>query len=188
MAVKELVICKSCGFVMDKAKVKDKCPACGVPAKIFQPYTDTISAHRRFLLSLDLHPVLVHFPQAFSATMLLLALATFVLGGEIRDKLIATMTVIGVVLPVTVLLAFIAGLIDGKTRFRRVTTPILTRKIVFGGLFFIVSCLITAIILSIPPCDTRSVVYIAALSAVCLGCATMLGLWGVSVLESKFRG
>ena len=30
----KMVRCKSCGYLMPEGKLKDKCPACGVPAKV----------------------------------------------------------------------------------------------------------------------------------------------------------
>lgn len=41
--MEELVRCKSCGFIMEKGKLKDKCPACGVAAKMFEPYIEKVS-------------------------------------------------------------------------------------------------------------------------------------------------
>ena len=35
-----LIRCKACGYVTREGKIKDVCPACGVPAKMFEPYTD----------------------------------------------------------------------------------------------------------------------------------------------------
>ena len=86
--MKELVRCKSCGFVMEKGKLHGKCPACGVPDKMFEPYSEKIAPFRKFMLSLDMHPVLVHFPQAFTATVLLLSLFAMVSQGPVREQIV----------------------------------------------------------------------------------------------------
>lgn len=186
--MKELVRCKSCGFIMEKGKLHGKCPACGVSDKMFEPYSEKIAPLRKFILSLDIHPVLVHFPQAFTATVLLLSLLAMVVQGRIREQIVCADEVLGIALPFTVLLAFCAGLLDGKTRFRRVTTPLLVRKMVFGSLFFLLSCAIFAAILAMSLDTLSALLSIAVLSLVALGCAAYLGMMGVSLLNSKFPG
>lgn len=186
--MKELVVCKSCGFILDKAKLRDKCPACGVSAKMFLPYTDPVSAKRRFILSLDLHPVMVHFPQAFSAFLLLLSLASLIVSGEIHEKIVAAMHVIAAVLPFAVIGAFFAGILDGKIRFRRVNTPLLVRKMIVGGFFFLCSTGNALLLLASPVFTDQTAFISVLLSAASLGCATLLGLWGTSMLNARFPG
>src|SRR5271157_2216144 len=137
--MKEFVICKSCGFIMPKGSLKDKCPACGVPAKMFEPYIERVSERRKMILSLDIHPVLVHFPVAFNFTILVLSAALLFITGTGLYKLMAALTVMTYFLPIVIIAAFLGGLLDGKIRFRRVFTPILIRKIIFGSLFFLMS-------------------------------------------------
>jgi hypothetical protein len=186
--MKELVRCKSCGFIMEKGKLHGKCPACGVPDKMFEPYSEKIAPFRKFILSLDIHPVFVHFPQAFTATVLLLSLFAMIIQGQIREQIISADRVLGIALPFTVLLAFCAGLLDGKIRFRRFTTPLLIRKMAFGSLFFLLSCGIFASILMFPITAISTLLTIAGLSLVALGCAAYLARMGVSLLNSKFPG
>jgi hypothetical protein len=63
--MKELVRCKPCGYVMEAGKLKDVCPACGMPAKAFEPYRERVAINRLFVLSLDLHPIVIHMSQTF---------------------------------------------------------------------------------------------------------------------------
>jgi len=88
-----------------------------------------------------------------------------------------------VALPFAVLLSFLAGLLDGKIRFRKVTTPLLKAKIIFGTIMFLLACAI-ALAAAFHP----SVILIMALSAPAVGCATCLGLLGVRLLNSAFPG
>jgi hypothetical protein len=186
--MKELVRCKSCGYIMEKGKLHGKCPACGVPGKMFEPYSEKIAPLRKFILSLDIHPVFVHFPQAFTASVLLLSLLAMVVQGHIREQILCADTVLGIALPFTVLLAFFAGLLDGKIRFRRVTTPLLVRKMVFGSLFFLLSCGIFAAVLAVPLNTFTTLAIIAGMSFVSLGCASYLAIMGISLLNAKFPG
>ena len=45
------------------SKVGEICPACGVPAKMFEPYDDKVSEARRRMIDLHIHPVIVHSPR-----------------------------------------------------------------------------------------------------------------------------
>ena len=185
--MKEYIICKSCGFIMEKGKLGQVCPACGVPAKMFEPYVEKMSEKRKFILSLDMHPILVHFSIAFSITIFLLSIVSFILTGWLKTSVISTIYVLSLCLPFTVIISFIAGIIDGNTRFRRVTTPILKNKIILGILFFIFS--IAMFIISI--IGLSGVVYPAAmtiLSAGCMVCDFILGILGKDLVNAKFPG
>jgi hypothetical protein len=173
---------------MEKSKLKDNCPACGVAAKMFEPYVEKISPRRKFILSLDIHPILVHFPQAFTSSILVLSVIALFVHGPLRVTIAASITVLGFALPFVVISAFLAGVLDGKIRFHRVTTPILKRKIFFGIVFFIFSCGIFFIVLSQSMTSAASILSVAGLSLPALGCASMLGLLGTSILNAKFPG
>ena len=56
-----LIRCKACGYVTCEGKIKDVCPACGVPAKMFEPYTDPVSEKRRRFLASIFIPLLCIF-------------------------------------------------------------------------------------------------------------------------------
>ena len=87
-----LIRCKACGFVTDQGKIKDVCPACGVPAKMFEPYTHPVSLKRRRILDLHTHPVMVHFPQAFALTLFLLSFCAFFVPQALLETLSSTIT------------------------------------------------------------------------------------------------
>ncbi len=184
----EMVICKSCGYVMEKGKVRDKCPACGVPSKMFLPHDERISPQRSKLLKLDIHPVMVHFPQAFIATILFLSLAGAVLHGPVEEILGATVRTLGVLLPFAIALSFASGMFDGKIRFRKVTTPLLKRKIALGTVFFLFGCALSACAQMSAMAAPAHFLLIAGLAAPALGCAAILGLIGTGLLNARFPG
>jgi uncharacterized membrane protein/rubredoxin len=186
--MKELVRCKSCGYIMEKGRLHGKCPACGVPEKMFEPYTEKIAPFRKFVLSLDLHPVLVHFPQAFAVTILLLSLFALVASAEIHERISGTIAILGGALPFVVMLAFLSGLFDGKIRFRRVNTPLLVRKMIFGVLFFCVSCAIAWMVVFHPSFTKITWYAVAGLSLAGVGCGAYLGMLGSSLINAKFPG
>jgi hypothetical protein len=186
--MKELVVCKSCGFVMEKSALHDRCPACGVLAKMFLPYTDPLSPKRRSILALDLHPIMVHFTQAFATSELLLAIAALVASGSLGAKVVATLSVVGVALPCAVILAFVAGMIDGKVRFRRLTAPLLRRKMAVGATFFVFSTIVAVAVVVSPVLSRPVLGLIAGCGAICLVCATYLGLWGTGLIKAHFPG
>jgi hypothetical protein len=186
--MKELVRCKSCGFIMEKGKLRGKCPACGVPDKMFEPYTEKIAPFRKFILSLDLHPIMVHYPQAFSMSVFLLSLLAPCTAGGVHDKIVSAIVVLGGVLPITVVLAFCAGVYDGMVRFRRVTTPILKKKITVGALFLFFSCAICGVIVFKPLSTWQALLTVTGLSLAAIACGGYLSKLGTSLLNSKFPG
>ena len=186
--MEELVLCKSCGYVMKKNNLKESCPACGVPAKMFEPHNDRLSARRRFILGLDIHPVLVHFPQAFTFSLLILSMAALQITGAWEDRILSTLSLLSLLLPVTVLLAFCGGMFDGKIRFRKVTTPLLVRKMVLGTLFFVLS-LVLAYIAHTRSLQEAATLYImAGVSLAALAVTTVISFIGVGLLNAKFPG
>jgi rubredoxin len=186
--MKSYVKCKACGYVMEAGALKDRCPACGVPAKQFEPHEEKVSEGRKRILDLHIHPVVVHMPQAFAATLVLLALALAALGGTALGPALAdTIKVMGALLPIFVLAAFAAGQLDGKIRFRRVSTPLLVRKMAVGALFFALSLAGAALAL-FSPLEGGTLAAFGVAEALGLGCGAVLGIWGSSLMGAKFPG
>jgi uncharacterized membrane protein len=184
----EFVRCKACGYVTTRGRLKDVCPACGVPAKMFEPYTHTVSLKRRRILDLHTHPVLVHFPQAFALTLCGLSFLVFFMSGKAQEAIFSTLRVLSLLLPLTVIFAIITGVLDGKIRFRKVTTPLLKKKIVLSVIFFLAALAMAAL----AACGDIQV-FSLHLSHFLLGivvtlCGTLLGLIGGTLLDSKFPG
>jgi uncharacterized membrane protein len=186
--MKELLICKSCGYIIEKSRLGDKCPACGVPSKMFEPYTEKISPARKFRLSLDIHPVLVHFPVSFTATIFIISIAALIIKGEARTAIIYTVNVLSYCLPAVIAAAFCGGLYDGKIRFRKVTTPILVRKMIFGIVFFLISAALVIVNVLYNIDNSTVLLIIAALAFLGIACSTILARYGVGLLNAKFPG
>ncbi|MGA2141505.1 MAG: hypothetical protein ABSG94_03685 [Brevinematales bacterium] len=187
--MKEFVICKSCGFIMPKSRLKDRCPACGVPSRMFEPYLEKVSEKRKMILELDLHPVLVHFPISFNFTILIIAVVCLILKDSRAASLLqAAMMFLVYCLPAVVIAAFIGGLIDGKIRFRKVTTHLLLTKIFLGALFFIFAAVMLCVNIFYSPGNFKVILLTAVLSAAGLAVSTVLGKIGTSLLPAKFPG
>lgn len=184
----DLVRCKACGFITEKKNVKDVCPACGVPAKMFELYTHPVSLKRRRILDLHSHPVLVHFPQAFALTLLFLSLLAYFVPKTVQDALGATMQVLSILLPFSVIGAIATGLLDGKLRFRKVTTPLLRRKIILSLIFFTIAVLLALLAISGQHLIFPSQMLYTALAAVISLCGVLLGMIGGKLLDAKFPG
>jgi rubredoxin/small-conductance mechanosensitive channel len=187
--MKTYVKCKACGYIMEAGKVGDKCPACGVPAKQFEPWEEKLSPSRKRILDLHIHPVIVHMPQAFAAFLVVIAAALAIFGeGEPRASLLGCARVLGAMLPLTVIAAMAAGIFDGKVRFRRVNTPLLIRKMIFGALFFAMSFAAAFLALFTGLENTTTLLPFAVLEALSLFCGALLGIWGSGLMNAKFPG
>jgi hypothetical protein len=185
--MKTLLRCKSCGFIIEEGRLPDVCPACGVPRKLFEPYTETVSEKRLRVLQADLHPIAVHIPQGYILTLLpLVGLMLLVPAWE--TTLSAAIRVLAWGLPFSIALSMLAGLIDGKARFRRLSTPILKQKISWG-LGFLAGSLVTLAGTAAPAWPAPVPLALALggmlVSAVC---SSKLGLLGSSILHARLPG
>jgi uncharacterized membrane protein len=187
--MKEMVMCKVCGYVMPKDRLRDVCPACGVKAAMFIPHDEKISEKRKRILALDIHPVLVHFPQAFSATLIALSFLAPFLHGPIASAVRSTILVLGILLPFTVAVAFVGGIIDAKVRFKRIgKKPVLKTKMILGTLFFIIALVVALLARTAPVAPILTLVLIGALSTVAISIGTVLALLGVPLLSARLPG
>ena len=183
-----LMRCKACGFVTDQGKIKDVCPACGVPAKMFEPYTHPVSLKRRMILDLHTHPVMVHFPQAFALTLFLLSFFAFFVPQALLEILSSTIKVLSALLPFFLVGAIATGLMDGKLRFRKVTTPLLKKKIILSLIFFITAIVLAALALFAQLLTFPIHLLYFLLTIIASLCGALLGLIGGKLLDAKFPG
>jgi O-antigen/teichoic acid export membrane protein len=184
----ELMRCKSCGYITTAGSVGEVCPACGVPRKMMEPWKDPVSPRRRMLLGLDVHPIVVHFSVSFSAAAFVLSLVALLFPRFYPDALTDIICAFLGVLPLAVIASFVTGVFDARLRFRRASTPILTRKKIYGIAFFILSLAASVIVFAVGPyASWARVVEAIALSAAVL-CAVQLGRIGKGLLQAIFPG
>jgi len=188
--MKEQVRCKACGYIMEKDALVDVCPACGVKKEMFEPWEDKVGAARRFYLELHLHPIIIHIPNSLAPILLLVALA-FPFVPQFQTYLWPTLQLLSWLFPLAVFGGFASGVVDGKVRYRKVTAPLLLKKIILGTLLFVVS-IVQAVLVSVttgfgPGTGGLWTGYvIAALASLVL--ASVLGKWGSSLFSAAMPG
>ncbi len=182
-----LMRCKACGYILEEGKIGEVCPACGLPRTVFEQYQDPVSAKRRFLVDLHLHPIAVHFPQALATLIPLLMLAGWILESSLAIEVLSTARILGILLPLTVLGALAAGLLDAKTRFKKLSTPLLVKKIALGSLLLVFSVAISVLML-LPDLGQWAVYVVVGLSIACIGCEVLLGKIGSGLMYAFLRG
>ncbi|UCH98445.1 MAG: rubredoxin [Candidatus Aminicenantes bacterium] len=175
---KKQMICSVCGYIINEGYQGEVCPACGAAKAAFQPYVDKMSPKRRKILNLHIHNILVHFPQAFSFLMLFLIFMTLFLKDSLKYEFMTTFKILSIFLPLSVGVSIISGVIDGKNRFKRITTPILKKKIVVAILFLIFSIgvMLALTVLNINP--TWLLRLLIVLTGFCALCSLFLGYNG----------
>jgi uncharacterized membrane protein len=184
----ELMRCRTCGYVLEVVRPGEVCPACGVPWKMMEPWKDPVSKRRRMFLRLDLHPIIDHFSISFAASALVLSLFVLIFPDLFRQEATSLLRGLIGVLPLAVIAAFATGLFDGKTRFRRTTTPLLTRKKVLGMLFFACAAAATAITFLAGPYEAWVRIADVLLMAGCVLCGVGLGRIGGGLIQAVFPG
>jgi hypothetical protein len=184
----ELLRCKTCGYVTEASRRGDVCPACGVPWKMMEPWKDPVAPGRRAVLRLDLHPIIDHFSISFAASALVLALFVLVLPDLFRQTATGLLRALIGVLPLAVIASFVTGLLDGKVRFRRTSTPLLRSKKLLGALFFVLTAAAAALTFLVGPFET----WVRAADAVLLAGAVVDGVAlcriGGGLLSAIFPG
>jgi hypothetical protein len=86
-------------------------------------------------------------------------------------------------LPLSLVLSFISGLVDGITRFKTLRTPLLKSKIIFSSLILVLAS-IQLIIFT--PSEYTWITVLLSLAA--LGCAVKLGLIGKHLIDVILPG
>jgi len=182
-----LVRCKACGYVMKQSRLGDVCPACALAAKVFQPHEDRISPRRSFILNLDLHPILVHFSQAFAAVLPALVAMSIFFPNFYGQEFVVITCFFVFTLPPTTVAALASGLIDGRVKLKQLRAPDLVRKIVTGSSLLALSAANAAIVL-LGGFNSGTKVYVLALSLACLACAVILGMIGKRLIPVILPG
>jgi hypothetical protein len=172
---------------MEADKLGDVCPACGLPRKVFEPYREKVSLNRLMILNLDLHPIAIHFSQAFVGAIPLLFLFTALFPEFYARELTTVNLVMIVTLPVMMIVALLSGMIDGYTRFKTFNTPLLIRKLVLSGIITILSAIASIIVIK-NGLNTENKLIVILLIIGCLACAVILGLLGKKLLNVILPG
>lgn len=148
----ELVRCRPCGYVMKKSEL-DKvgvCPACGLPHTVFEPYREKVSPKRLFILELDIHPIAIHLSQTFVAMIPGLLIVHLLFPNFIPNVLVPVIDFSISVFPLTLILAFASGVLDGMTRFKTLDTPLLKSKIYYGVAITVLSIAMLLLFIFLP--------------------------------------
>ena len=184
-----LARCSVCGYIMAEGKLKDRCPACGAPRAAFEAYTDPISERRRRFLDLNIHPAVVHFPQAFATLLFALSLTPLIIGGVLGELFFSTERILAGLLPPAVAASVLAGFLDGRARFKGIRRSlILKRKIVAAALLLVFSMGLAAV--NWLNLSDESPVFTPCATLLALGafaCSFVLGLLGAKVISPVVR-
>lgn len=142
----ELVRCRACGFVTSKTRLGEICPACSVPKTAFDPYNDRVSAGRRRIIRLHLHPVAAHLPQVLPVLLFALILGARVAPENWARDFKSTIKIMSLMMPIVGIAAFATGIIDAKARLKSVKHPYLKYKIIAGLFYILVSSAMAGLI------------------------------------------
>lgn len=181
--MKELVRCRPCGFVIESDKLGDVCPACGLPRKVFEPYREKVSLNRLLILNLDLHPIAIHLSQTFVIIIPVLLIFTKIFPEFLTEMFVNVLTFSMYVFPFSLVLAIATGIVDGLTRFKSLSPPLLKIKIIFS----IIICVL-AFGMLFTSTSGYSFIISLMLSLASLACAIRLGLWGKKLINVILPG
>jgi len=174
---------------MKAGELGDRCPACGAPRTAFEPYNDPVSTARRRRLNLQLHHIGVHFPVTLGVAILVFSVAIFFLSGDARTLVLDATKVLSLLFPLVVALAFLAGWIDGKVRFRKIrNSRVLKRKILYACFLFAASIGVVLDTWLGGFSTTGATLVDILLGAAAVVLVYVLGLLGTSIVGALFPG
>ncbi|MFZ4726948.1 MAG: rubredoxin-like domain-containing protein [Paludibacter sp.] len=183
MIDEELVRCRPCGYVMKESDLGDVCPACGLPRNVFEPYREKVSARRLFILALDIHPIAIHLSQTFVALTPMLIIFHYIFP-NFQEVIVHSVINFSIfMLPLSLLLSTVSGVIDGITRFKTLRTPMLKSKIILSATILVIA--FAQWVVSAP--DVYHWTNLL-LSFAALACAVKLGLIGKGLLDVILPG
>lgn len=176
--------CGTCGYVLAGSRAEKACPACGSGPEALGPFESRLGPKRSRLLGLRLHPIAAHGAPAFAASVLALSAAIAAVGDvPVKTALVDTARVLTAAMPIAIVAAFLTGLLDGRLRFKKRTTPILLRKMAASALFLALSFAAAALAL-FTPLDATVLAPFAVLAALEAGCALYLGRKGAGLRDA----
>jgi hypothetical protein len=155
---------------------------------MMEAWKDPVSEKRRLFLWLDVHPIVDHFSVSFSASAFVLSLVALILPDFSPDTLTDIIRGFLGVLPLAVIASFVTGILDARVRFRRSSTPVLVRKMLYGCAFFLLSSAAAAIVFLAGPYLRWARVVDAIILAAGVVCAVRLGRIGQGLLQAIFPG
>jgi rubredoxin len=179
----DLLRCRPCGYVIREDKLNDVCPACGLPREVFEPYREKVSSNRKFILSFDLHPIAIHLSQTFVVLIPILLVFNYYYPEFKLYRVHSVLDFCIDLLPFSLVLATITGVIDGVTRFKSLKTPLLRVKIIVSIIIMTLSFLL----FYITPNNVYGIeTFIISIAMLCF--AVLLGLWGKKLLDVILPG
>jgi len=184
----KILRCKACGYLVREDKQGDVCPACGLASKVFEPYDSRISARRQFIMDLDLHPIVVHFSQAFCTLLPPLVLLAIVFPAFEAEKVEAVIQFIVLLLPPSVAGAAATGIIDAKVKLKKLRNPAPARKMIVGSALLMLSLAAAFVVFSGVLDAPKSLYALLAINAASLGCAVLLGMMGKKLIIAVLPG
>lgn len=137
--LKSYLKCNICGYIGEKNRIKDVCPACGAPVTSLESYAYGISEKRSRRLNMHLHPILVHFPICLTVFSFVFIVLAFLSSGPIRNQLIVVEKFVSIILPFFIIATMGAGIFDAKTRILRSVSRIRKQKIQLSSYFLVFS-------------------------------------------------
>jgi uncharacterized membrane protein len=186
---KRYVRCKACGFVIEEGRLGDCCPACGVKRVAFIPDAERLPEKRRAILNAHIHPVIVHIPQAFAFSTLVLAIGALFAPESLHNHVWYSLQVLAFFLPVSGIAAFLSGLYDGTIRFKKLATPYLKQKMILGAVFTIDTASLACVALAQKaPLDMPGFALIVTGCVIAFVCSILLGRTGAALACSRMPG
>jgi len=184
--MKEYLRCKACGFIMGKDGAPDVCPACGVSKKVFEDYKYNISPRRKLIMDINIHPIMLHLPQAITGLIPFFGLLSLITDAGWGIKFLYTLEIITYLLPLSVLAATLTGMFDGRNRFKKLSTPALKKKMILASVLLLLTLAMPYLVYTVGIKD--ALFPLIGLSFITLANEAMLSKIGIKLIFAYLPG
>jgi len=137
-------------------------------------------------MDLDFHPIMIHLPQAITALIPFFGILSLITDASWGIKFLYSIEIITYLLPLTVIAAIIAGIIDGKNRFKKLNTPALKKKIILGTILMIITSAMSYLLFSMGIKD--ALFPVIGLSIIAMGNEALLSKIGIKLINAYLPG
>jgi len=187
--MKEMVRCKACGYIMEKDALGEVCPACGVKKEMFEPWEDKVGTVRRTILEIDLHPVVVHAPQALTFLLLLIGVTFPLFPADLQNAYLwPAVVVMTWLLPIALVGTILTGMFDAMVRYRKIATPALLAKQLLGYAFVVLSGIMLYFISTGTFSTLTTWLGFVIANLVAMGVSSVLGIRGAKLTKGVMPG
>jgi NADH:ubiquinone oxidoreductase subunit 6 (subunit J) len=129
---------------------------------------------------------MLHLPQAITGLIPFFGILSLITDAGWGIKFLYSVEIITYLLPLSVLSALFSGMLDGKNRFKKLSTPALKKKIILACILLVITSVMPYLVYSMG--IKEALFPVIGLSILALGNEAMLSKIGIRLISAYLPG